>query len=359
MKEVLDLEEEIIEKNEARLMAEKYGLIYCSDLSDGIKRYKKGRGFFYSYSTGEPVVDDQTLQRIKKLILPPAWKDVWICLQENGHLQATGIDAKGRKQYRYHEKWNLIRNEFKFTRLCRFGEKLSEIRLQVEKDLARQGLTFRKVVALVISVMERTFIRIGNSSYEKLYGSYGLTTLRDKHVQFSGDQALFAFKGKKGIFHTISLRSKRLVRLLKRCKDIPGQELFQYYDDKGKRRQVEANAVNSYLKEVTGEDFTAKDFRTWAGSLNALTAFKEIGLFKTLKEAKRNIVKAIDYVSAKLGNTRSTCKKYYIHPAILEKYEKDSLKQYLQELENLEEPDGKTGLTKEEMVLMKLLKESV
>ncbi|ROI10472.1 DNA topoisomerase IB [Chryseobacterium sp. H3056] len=333
-------------------------LVYTNDGETlGISRRKRGKNFTY-FLGDEKVKDKEELERIKKLAIPPAWEDVWICALENGHLQATGIDAKRRKQYRYHPVWNALRNHTKFYRMLQFGETLPTIRLQLEKDLSRRNLDKRKVLALVVSLMERTNIRIGNNIYEKLYGSFGLTTLKDKHVNITGQKIKFSFKGKKGIYHDIDLKNRKLAKAVKNCRDIPGKELFQYYDEDGKRHAIESGMVNEYIKEISGEDFTAKDFRTWSGTVNALIAFKEIETSADPEEKttqKSKIKKAIELVACELGNTSTVCRKYYIHPLIINLYESDSIKKYLEELDDIEVDDGKSGLTKEEKIVMKIL----
>jgi DNA topoisomerase-1 len=333
-------------------------LVYTNDGETlGISRRKRGKNFTY-FLGDEKVKDKEELERIKKLAIPPAWEDVWICALENGHLQATGIDAKRRKQYRYHPVWNALRNHTKFYRMLQFGETLPTIRLQLEKDLSRRNLDKRKVLALVVSLMERTNIRIGNNIYEKLYGSFGLTTLKDKHVNITGQKIKFSFKGKKGIYHDIDLKNRKLAKAVKNCRDIPGKELFQYYDEDGKRHAIESGMVNEYIKEISGEDFTAKDFRTWSGTVNALIAFKEIESSAEPEEKttqKSKIKKAIELVACELGNTSTVCRKYYIHPLIINLYESNSIKKYLEELDDIEVDDGKSGLTKEEKIVMKIL----
>ncbi|HZF64061.1 MAG TPA: DNA topoisomerase IB, partial [Chitinophagaceae bacterium] len=324
----------------------------------GISRVKKGNNFTYIYDD-KPLKDSEQLERIKKLAIPPAWTNVWICPKQNGHIQATGIDARNRKQYRYHTLWNSLRNETKFHRLYEFGKLLPSLRLKLEEDLAKKELCEEKVIATVISLMERTYIRIGNDDYEKMYGSYGLTTLKDKHVKIEGDKLAFSFTGKKGIFHNISIRNKRLARTVKACRDIAGKELFQYLDPSGARKPIDSGMVNRYIKEATGGDFSAKDFRTWAGSLDVLRAFKAIGQAGSQADCKKNIVAALDEVSKKLGNTRTVCKKYYVHPGIIKLYEEQSLEKYLAELDRIEETDDLTGFTSEERVLMKILKQLV
>lgn len=329
-------------------------LVYVSDTTPGIERRKKGEKFEY-YFKGHLIKDDEELLRIKHLVIPPAWEKVWICKKENGHLQATGYDVRNRKQYRYHPNWNMLRNHTKFYRMIDFGKALPEIRLQLEKDLSSKGLTLRKVLSVVVSLMERTNIRIGNSFYEKEYGSFGLTTLKDKHVKINGNTVNFSFKGKKGVQHDIPLKSKRLARIIKKCKDIPGKELFQFYDEEGNHHSIDSGIVNNYIKEISHSDFTAKDFRTWAGTVQAFLALKSMGCCDTETESKRKIVEALDIVSNHLGNTRTVCKKYYVHPLILSLYQSKKLEKYIDELEKIEKDDDKTSLTPEEKIVMKIL----
>lgn len=333
-------------------------LVYVNDQSEGIKRQKKGEGFAYIYDN-KPLKDKKELERIKKLAIPPAWTNVWICPSGNGHIQATGFDARNRKQYRYHRFWNTLRNETKFHHLYEFGKLLPSLRLKVEEDLAKKELCEERVIATVISLMERTYIRIGNDGYEKLYGSYGLTTLKDRHVTIQGDKLAFSFKGKKGIFQNVSIRNRRLARMVKACRDIPGKELFQYLDGEGNRKSIDSGMVNKYIKDATGGDFSAKDFRTWAGTLDILRAFKALGQAGSETDCKKNIVAALDEVSKKLGNTRTVCKKYYVHPGLIKLYEEQNLDKYLKELDAIENPDDLSGLTSDERVLMKILQELV
>ncbi|MCJ8155658.1 DNA topoisomerase IB [Chryseobacterium sp. SSA4.19] len=330
-------------------------LIYTSDAeSAGITRKKTGKKYSY-YKDGEKIRDKEEITRINKLVIPPAWENVWICALDNGHLQATGFDLKKRKQYRYHPLWSALRNHTKFYRMLQFGYALPEIRLRVEKDLALRNFEKRKVLALIVSLMQRTNIRIGNNAYEKLYGSFGLTTLKDKHVKVKGQKINFSFKGKKGVMHNIDLRSKRLARLVEKCKDIPGKELFQFIDDEGKRHTVDSGMVNDYIKEISGEDFTAKDFRTWSGTVSALIAFKEIGYAETHTEYKKKVKEALEIVASHLGNTSTVCRKYYVHPLVINLYENNTIKKYLDELEEIEENDGKADLTHEEKLVLKIL----
>ncbi|MCW3074498.1 MAG: topoisomerase [Flaviaesturariibacter sp.] len=333
-------------------------LLYVSDKSKGITRQKRGDTFVYIYND-KPLKDEKELARIKKLAIPPAWTNVWICPKKNGHIQATGFDLRNRKQYRYHEFWNALRNETKFHRMYEFGKLLPSLRLRLEEDFQKKELCQEKVLATVVSLMERTYIRIGNNDYEKLYGSYGLTTLKDKHVKVDGSQIRFSFTGKKGISHDIDLKNRKLAKAVQACRDIPGKELFQYYDAEGNRKPIDSGMVNAYIKEATGGDFTAKDFRTWAGTLNILQSFKAFGEVGIETDIKKNVLAALDEVSKKLGNTRTVCKKYYVHPGIIRLYEENSLAKYLKQLDAIEAPDDLTGLTSEEKVLMKILKELV
>ncbi|MEC5173891.1 DNA topoisomerase IB [Chryseobacterium nepalense] len=330
-------------------------LIYTSDAETaGITRKKSGKKYSY-YKDGEKIRDKDEISRINKLVIPPAWENVWICALDNGHLQATGFDVKKRKQYRYHPLWSALRNHTKFYRMLQFGYALPDIRLQVEKDLALRNFDKRKILALIVSLMQKTNIRIGNNAYEKLYGSFGLTTLKGKHVKVQGQKISFHFKGKKGVMHDIDLKSRRLSKLIQKCKDIPGKELFQYIDDEGNRHTVDSGMVNDYIKEISGEDFTAKDFRTWSGTVSALIAFKEIGYAETHTEYKKKVKEALEMVASHLGNTSTVCRKYYVHPLVINLYENNTIKKYLDELEQIEENDGKAGLTHEEKLVLKIL----
>ena len=335
--------------------AKAVSLVYTSDReADGIIRRKWGKKFVY-YSGDEKIKDQEEIQRINKLAIPPAWENVWICGLQNGHLQATGIDAKRRKQYRYHPVWNALRNHTKFYRMLQFGYALPQIRLHLEQDLSLKTLEKRKVLAVVVSLMERTNIRIGNNVYEKLYGSFGLTTLKDKHVNIKGQKINFSFKGKKGIYHDIDLKNAKLAKAVQNCKDIPGKELFQYYDEDGSRHAIDSGMVNDYIKEISGDDFTAKDFRTWSGTVNALIAFKEIGEAENDSGYKSKVKEALEMVAQNLGNTATVCRKYYVHPLVINLYENRSIKKYLDELDAIEIDDGRSGLTKEEHIVMKIL----
>jgi DNA topoisomerase-1 len=330
-------------------------LVYVTDRQPGIRRMKKGKGFIYSLGD-KRVKEKKEIERIKKLVIPPAWTEVWICLEANGHIQATGMDLRKRKQYRYHTLWSAIRSETKFHRLYEFGKALPQLREKIEEDLRQKELTQDKVLATVISLMERTYIRVGNNEYEKMNGSYGLTTLKNKHVSISGDKIVFSFRGKKGIHHDITLKNKRLARTVSQCRELPGKELFQYYTADGDRRSIDSGMVNHYIKQVVEHDFSAKDFRTWAGSLHALQAFRALGEALNDTDIKKNLISVLDTVSQKLGNSRAVCRKYYIHPGLIQLYEENKLVKYLHELDSQGDSPDKIGLTSEEEVLMKILK---
>ena len=348
-KEIVDLHRDY-EKT-----AELAALVYVSDTLPGINRIKKGKGFVYLFDN-KPIKNKEEITRINKLVIPPAWTNVWICRLPNGHIQATGFDIRNRKQYRYHPSWNTVRTQTKFHRLVDFGKVLPKLRLQLEQHMVKSDLSEEKVIATVISLMERTYIRIGSNDYEKMYGSYGLATLKDKHVSIKGNEISFSFKGKKGVFHNITLKNKKLAKAVQACRDLPGKELFQYFDKEGNRKSIDSGMVNNYIKTATGMEFTTKDFRTWAGSLHILWAFKSIGDAMNNAECKKKIVEALDQVSLKLGNTRTVCRKYYVHPGLLKLYEENTLQRYLAGLDEIEHPDDVSGLTTSEKVLMKILK---
>ncbi|WDF76182.1 DNA topoisomerase IB [Mucilaginibacter sp. KACC 22773] len=337
-----------------KVTAKAVGLRYVSDSTPGYTRKKAGKGWSYYDAGGVLVKDKKLIARFAKLVIPPAYTNVWISPYENSHLQFTGTDAAGRKQYRYHAGWNQIRNQSKYHRLQTFAEHLPAIRAQVDKDLARHNLDHEKVVALVVRLMELTSIRVGNESYKKLYGSFGLTTLLNKHVAIEGSKIKFEFKGKKGVFHKVALQSRRLANLVKQCRDIPGKDLFQYYKPDGERCSVGSGDINDYLKGITGEDFTAKDFRTWSGSVSALYAFKEAGEFQNITECKKKIVSVLDEVAINLGNTRTVCKKYYVHPTVIKSYEEGTIFKYLEKIDSHE--DAKAAeLNIAEKALLQLL----
>lgn len=335
--------------HDTTLTAKAVGLRYCVNCDKGFYRIRNKSGFYYIDEKNNVVTSRETLDRITQLVLPPAWEKVWISPYENGHLQATGLDAKGRKQYRYHANWSKIRNQSKFHRMQNFSNCLPLIRKRIDKDLNRKGLPYEKVVALVIKLIEMTNIRIGNEAYKKLYGSFGMTTMQDKHVKFNGSGVAFEFVGKKGISHKIKLQSRKLANLVKKCKDIPGQDLFQYYDGQGRHKSIGSADINNYLKTITYQDFTAKDFRIWAGSVNALRAFRQSESPKTERESKHRIIEVLDEVASKLGNTRTICKKYYVHPNVIAAYLNGSIWKYTSTRPS-------SGFSSEESALIRLLK---
>ena len=290
-------------------------------------------GFGYFDPAGSRITDDNELARIRKLAIPPAWTDVWICPSPKGHLQATGRDARGRKQYRYHPRWRAVRDETKYDRVVAFGEALPRIRARTERDLDRPGLPREKVLAAVVQLLARTLIRVGNDEYARANQSFGLTTLRDRHVDVNGSHVRFEFRGKSGKVHTIGLRSRRLSAVVRRCRDLPGYELFQYVDGGGDRQVVDSADVNEYLREVAGDDFTAKDFRTWAGTVLAVRALLALPAAASPAQSKKNTVQAVQAVAGVLGNTASVCRKCYVHPAVFDAYEDGSLVETLGPLE--------------------------
>ena len=296
------------------------GLRYVSDASPGIRRRRSGKGFSYADSQGKGVRDRSTLDRIRKLAIPPAYSDVWICPDARGHLQATGRDARGRKQYRYHARWREVRDETKFGRMVAFSEALPRIRKRVEADLSGNGLSREKVLATVVRLLECSCIRVGNEEYARNNESFGLTTLKDDHVEVSGSRIRFEFKGKGGKTHTVDVSDRRLAKIVAHCQSIPGEELFQFLDENGECQTVDSGAVNDYIRRAGDDDFTAKDFRTWAGTILAVDALRGAGAFETEREGKSNLVAAIDRVAEQLNNTRAVCRKYYVHPAVMESY---------------------------------------
>ena len=291
-----------------------------TDAAPGIRRQRRGRGFTYIAADGSVIRDKAELERIRKLVIPPRWTSVWICPNPSGHLQVTARDARGRKQYRYHPRYRAVRDETKFGRMIAFSEILPLIRERVERDVALPELSRDKVLATVVWLLERTLIRVGNDEYARDNGSFGLTTLRRKHVTVSGAKLRFEFRGKSGVPHSVAVTDRRIAHIVQRCQELPGQELFQYLDDDGRRQSVDAGDINEYLRRITGRQVTAKDFRTWAGTTLAAAALRELGGFTSEKQAKAKIVAAIDQISQRLGNTRAVCRKYYIHPVILEAY---------------------------------------
>jgi DNA topoisomerase-1 len=338
---------------------EAIGLRYVTDEMPGMQRQRLEDGFRYLDVNGKPIRNQDEIQRIQSLGIPPAWEDVWICPFANGHLQATGRDAKGRKQYRYHVQWRQLRDQTKFTRMIAFSEALPQIRERLEQDLKLPGLPKEKVLATVLRLMELTRIRVGNEEYAKTNRSFGLTTMRDRHVDITGSKIRFNFRGKSGVEHDIEISDRRLARIVKNCQDIPGQELFQYIDDDGQRQSIDSGDVNDYLREITGQDFTAKDFRTWGGTVLASLELHEIGIAETATATKKAIAQAIKGVACHLGNRPATCRKYYVHPAILEAYQAGTLHDLMSTHLEQDVPPLPCGLRSEEIAVVAILKQQL
>lgn len=335
---------------------EEHKLIYQCDNVPGISREGNAGAFRYVNHKGETIKDEKTLLRIKKLVIPPAWTGVWISSKTNAHLQATGTDSAGRKQYKYHPLWSTKRNETKFSRLLELGKSLTKFRRTLKKDLRRRRMDMRKVMAIAVSFMEKTNIRVGNSAYRKTYGTYGLSTLRDRHVKIENSRIRLSYKGKKGIYHDVSVTDRMLSRLVKKCRDIPGQELFQYLDDEGNRHPIDSGMINSYIRELSGSDFTAKDLRTWAGTVEALIALSNVEPGETKKAMKENLIDILDVVSKKLGNTRAVCKKYYVYPSLLEAFESGSLDKSVSKLRKMAKSEASVVRKQAEKLLLSFLK---
>jgi len=329
------------------------GLVYTTDSSPGICRIKRGKSFAYVGPQQRPVRNRQVLARIRSLVIPPAWTEVWICTNPRGHLQATGRDARGRKQYRYHPKWRQVRDGTKYSRLIAFGQTLPQIRRRTETDLRRDGLPRRKVLAAVVRLLEKTFIRVGNDEYARENNSFGLTTMRDGHVRVSGSTVRFIFRGKSGVEHALALDDRRLAKIVKQCRDLPGQELFQYKNEHGAVVDVGSGDVNAYLKEITGQEFTSKDFRTWAGTVLASQLLREYEGVDSEARAKKNVVAAIEQVAKQLGNTRAVCRKCYVHPAVIDAYMDGSMMRTVAQRARAAKAVGK--LTAAEAAVMSLL----
>jgi DNA topoisomerase-1 len=341
------------ERDAARLA----GLQYVNDTARGIRREKRGRSFGYIGPDDKIIRDRKTLERIRALVIPPAWKDVWICSNPNGHLQVTGHDARGRKQYRYHPRWREIRDENKYEKLISFAQSLPRIRRRVAAALRRRGLPREKVLAAVVKLLETTLVRVGNDEYAKSNNSFGLTTMRDRHADVTGSKARLEFKGKSGVNHEIDIRDPQIAKIVRQCQDLPGQELFQYVDAEGAVHDIGSSDVNEYLQEISGQDFTAKDFRTWAGTALAAQALQEFEDFDTNAAAKRNITKAIERVAERLGNTKAVCRKCYIHPAVIDAYMDRSLVATLKERTETELRESLSRLPAEEAAVLALLQQ--
>ncbi len=331
------------------------GLRYVNDDEPGISRRKAGKGFKYLDPEGRLVRDEATLKRIRHLAIPPAWTGVWICQSERGHIQATGRDARGRKQYRYHPRWREVRDETKYDRMLAFGAALPAIRAAAERDLALPGLPREKVMATVVRLLDETSIRIGNDEYARDNASYGLTTLHDEHVEIKGDLISFRFKGKSGKEHELTVRDRRLARIVKRCQDVPGHELFQYIDGGGERQRIHSDDVNEYLRSIAGQEFTAKDFRTWTGTVLCAFFFCEMEVATTARQMKKCVAQVIDRVSARLGNTRAVCQRCYVHPAVIRAYTEGAL-QTLIEAEEAVTDEATAALRPEEARMLRIVR---
>lgn len=333
------------------------GLRYVTDTQPGITREPSGRAFRFRAPDGKTVSDPATLGRIKRLAIPPAWTEVWICPAANGHIQATGRDARGRKQYRYHSDWRAVRDETKYERMIAFGQALPRIRRRVARDLAAPGLGRRKVLAAVVRLLETTLIRIGNEEYARQNRSFGLSTMRDRHVSVEGARIHFEFRGKSGKRHEIDLREPRLAAIVRDAQDLPGQDLFQYVDRRGAAQKITSEDVNAYLREIAGSEFSAKDFRTWAGTVLAAMALAEYERSETKAEAKKNVVRAVEFVAERLGNTPAVCRKCYIHPVVLQSYLDGTTVQVLKAKAAAVLRNGQRGLGREEQAVLRFLQQ--
>jgi DNA topoisomerase-1 len=336
--------------------ANEAGLRYTSDDRPGISRRKRGRGFQYVDRDGRTISDTDERARIDALAIPPAWTDVWICPSANGHLQATGRDARGRKQYRYHPRWREVRDEVKYGRMIAFGEALPRIRKQVDRDIARRSLSKPRVVATVVRLLDETSIRVGNDEYARENKSFGLTTMQKRHVDVEGARIMFRFRGKGGKLSDVGVRDPRVARVLRRCEELPGQPLFQYVDDDGAVEDVDSDDVNDYLREVTGEGFTAKDFRTWSGTVLAAWALEDLGEAGSPTQAKRNVVRAVESVAKSLGNTPAVCRSCYVHPDVIEAHLDGSLARGLAKAAERRLARNLRGLTPQEAAVLALLR---
>lgn len=337
--------------------AREAGLRYVSGSDPSIRRIRCGKSFRYVGSDGKPLRDPRHLQRIRSLVIPPAWENVWICPSATGHIQAIGWDARGRKQYRYHALYRATRDQAKFSRMIAFGTTLALLRRRVQRDLDRRGLRKEKVIAAVVRLLETTCIRVGNEEYARDNESFGLTTMKDKHVRIAGAKLMFHFRGKSGQDHTVEWSDQRLARIVKQCQELPGYELFQYVDERGVTGRVDSGDVNRYIRQITGQDFTAKDFRTWLGTVLAARELHSAGPCKNAREGKRTIVGAIKNVAKKLGNRPATCRKYYVHPAIIDAYSDGTLFAAMEQGEAQESVYSGKGLHAEEYSVMVLIAE--
>jgi DNA topoisomerase-1 len=336
-------------------LAPKAGLVYASDDEPGIHRLRKGKGFTYAGADGKQVRDRVTLERIRGLVIPPAWKDVWISARPRGHLQATGRDARGRKQRIYHATWRAVRDADKFSRMVGFARALPRIRRRVARDMSLPGLPREKVIATIVRLLEMTFARIGNEEYARENASFGLTTLRDRHATVTGSTVRFLFRGKSGREIQVGVTNRRVARVVKRCEELPGQMLFQYVGANGERHTVHSDDVNQYLQEISGEDYTAKDYRTWSATVLAVGALRDVARFESDAEAKHNVVEAIDSVARRLGHTRAVCRRSYVHPTVIDTYMDGSLESVLSVVSS----KAYRNLKADEVAVLALLKRKV
>lgn len=335
--------------------AQEAGLRYVSGCGPCIQRVRSGKSFRYTGPDGKALRDARHLERIRSLAIPPAWEKVWICPSPNGHLQAIGWDARGRKQYRYHPKYREVRDQAKFSRMLAFGAVLALIRKRVAEDLARRGLPKEKVLATVVRLLETTFIRVGNDEYARENESFGLTTMRNRHVRIEGARLNFHFRGKSGQDHTVELTDRRLARVVRECQELPGYELFEYVDESGQVNRVDSCDVNEYIREITGQDFTAKDFRTWAGTVIAVAELNACEKCESETAIKKTVAAAVKNVARRLGNRPATCRKYYIHPAILDAYADGSLFARMEQGEQQNAAYAGLGLRPEEYCVLVLI----
>ena len=346
---------------EHRNRAARAGLVYVTDAFAGIRRQRAGSGWSYFAPNGVRIRDKEKRRRLNALAIPPAWTDVWICPDPDGHIQATARDARGRKQYRYHASYREACDRSKFRRMLEFSEVLPRLRERVERDLRAGDLSRRQIIATIIRLLDRTLIRVGNDEYARENRSFGLTTLRRRHVEIDGPSLRFSFRGKSGVEHNVAINDLRLARIIQRCQDLPGTELFQYLDVAGKRQTISSDDVNAHLREITGQDLTAKDFRTWGGTMHAALALRAMGPAASKGEADRNIIRAIDSVSERLGNTRAVCRKYYVHPAMIEAYYRGRTIPFAAESAGEKAPRGKrvAALRREELAVLQFLQDEL
>lgn len=336
-------------------IAKAVGLRYITDTSPGLTRKRAGKHFSYIGLDGKPIRDPKELERIKKIGIPPAWTNVWICPTDRGHILATGRDAKGRKQYRYHPRWREVRDETKYDKLILFGEALPHIRERITQDLERSGLPYEKVIATIIRLLDSTLIRVGNEEYVRENGSYGLTTMLNQHVEVGDAKIHFHFKGKSGKEHNIDVKDRQLAKIVKRCQALPGQELFKYIDENKELRSVESNDVNDYLRQTSGQDFTAKDFRTWGGTVIASIALEHLGVFESETRGKKNVTEAIKSTAERLGNTPAICRKCYVHPGVIDAYLAGSLLNFFKHYQENTKKLSREGLSPDESKVLAFL----